>query len=109
MRTGSCWRLKNANPRSCASNTISWVSRGYARTNSIRLWHSLRCATLAAERLRAEGLHTRAKTLDGLRAKTSALMTARARARVEPDLEALLEAEGHAMRPGPHPSIPDAV
>jgi hypothetical protein len=29
--------LKNANARSCASNTISCVSRGYARTNSIRL------------------------------------------------------------------------
>jgi PAS domain S-box-containing protein len=28
-----------------ASNTISCVSRGWARTNSIRLWHSRRCAT----------------------------------------------------------------
>ncbi len=37
--------LKNANARSCASNTISWVSRGYARTNIMRLWHSRMCAT----------------------------------------------------------------
>ena len=41
----SAW-LKNANARSCASNTISCVSRGYARTNNVRLWHSRRCATL---------------------------------------------------------------
>ena len=38
--------LKNANARSCASNTISCVSRGQARTNNIGLWHSRRCATL---------------------------------------------------------------
>jgi hypothetical protein len=28
------------------SNTISCVSRGYARTNSIRLWHNRTCATV---------------------------------------------------------------
>ncbi len=37
--------LKKANARSWASNTISWLSRGYARTNSIRLWQSRTCAT----------------------------------------------------------------
>jgi hypothetical protein len=38
--------LKNANARSWASNTISWLSRGYARTNGIRLWQSRTWATL---------------------------------------------------------------
>ena len=64
---------------------------------------------LAAERLRADGLEARARTVDGLRAKLSALMAPTARARIEPDLEALLEAEGHAMRPGPRPAIPDGM
>ena len=64
---------------------------------------------LASDRLRSEGLATRARTLDGLRAKLSALMAPATRARVEPDLEALLEAEGHAMRPGPRPAIADGV
>ena len=35
---------KNANARSCASNTISWPSRGNSWTSSIRLWHSRMCA-----------------------------------------------------------------
>jgi predicted DNA-binding transcriptional regulator YafY len=62
---------------------------------------------LAAERLRAEGLEPRAQTMDALRAKLIGLMSATASARVGPDLEALLEAEGHAMRPGPRPVIGD--
>ena len=37
--------VKEANARSWPSNTISWLSRGYARTNGIRLWQSRRCAT----------------------------------------------------------------
>jgi predicted DNA-binding transcriptional regulator YafY len=64
---------------------------------------------LAAERLRSEGLDERAGLLDGLRAKVAALMTQAARSRMEPDLEALLEAEGHAMRPGPRPGIPEGL
>ena len=48
--------------------------------------------SLAAERLRREGLVDRASALDGLRAKLSALLRPAARARVETDLEALLEA-----------------
>jgi hypothetical protein len=39
--------LKKAKARSCASNTISWLSPGWARTNSIRLWQSRTCATFA--------------------------------------------------------------
>jgi len=62
---------------------------------------------LASERLRREGLAARARTVDGLRIKLQALLTATASARVGPDLEALLEAEGHAMRAGPRPAISD--
>jgi predicted DNA-binding transcriptional regulator YafY len=62
---------------------------------------------LAAERLCADGLGPRAKTIDGLLVKLKGLMSANASARVGPDLEALLEAEGHAMRTGPRPVIAD--
>jgi predicted DNA-binding transcriptional regulator YafY len=62
---------------------------------------------LAAERLRGEGLDARGRTLDGLRQKLLGLLSSSASARVGPDLEALLEAEGHAMRPGPRPAIAD--
>jgi predicted DNA-binding transcriptional regulator YafY len=64
---------------------------------------------LAADQLRHEGLDARARTLERLRTKLLGLLSAAASARVGPDLEALLEAEGHAMRPGPRPAIPDAV
>ena len=64
---------------------------------------------LAANRLRHEGLDARARTLERLRTKLLGLLSAAASARVGPDLEALLEAEGHAMRPGPRPAIPDEV
>ena len=37
--------LKKAKARSCASNTISWLSRIYARANIMRLWQSLTWAT----------------------------------------------------------------
>ena len=37
--------LNRANARSWASNTISCVSRGYARANSMRLWQSRTWAT----------------------------------------------------------------
>ncbi len=65
--------------------------------------------SLTADRLRREGLVDRASALDGLRAKLSALLVPAARARVETDLEALLEAEGHAMRAGPRPQIRDGL
>ena len=62
---------------------------------------------LGAERLRGEGLGARARTLDGLRLKLMGLLSPAANARVGTDLEALLEAEGHATRPGPRPAISD--
>lgn len=64
---------------------------------------------LAADLLRRDGLEMRARTVDGLRAKLGALMTPSSLSRVAPDLEALLEAEGHAARPGPHPAIVEEV
>ena len=55
--------------------------------------------------LRRENLPDRAASLEGLSAKLKALMKPDVALRVEPDLEALLESEGLAMRAGPRPRI----
>ncbi len=55
--------------------------------------------------LRRENMADHATSLEGLAAKLKALMKPTVMRRVEPDLEALLEAEGLAMRPGPRPRI----
>lgn len=60
---------------------------------------------LAADRLSAEGLDERAALLRDLRTKVVAAMKPRAYQAVEPDLEALMEAEGHLLRAGPRPAI----
>ena len=64
---------------------------------------------LAAERLRHDGLARRATVLEGLLLKLRAQMQPAALARAEPDLEAMLQATGHAMRPGPRPRLQDGV
>lgn len=64
---------------------------------------------VAADRLRHDGLPGRADVLDGLYLKLSAQMTPASQRRVEPDLEALLQATGHAMRPGPRPRVQEGV
>lgn len=63
----------------------------------------------AAESLERSGLDDRASTLRELDAKLRALLPSHSQTRIEPDLEALLEAEGLAMRAGPRPKMPDGV
>ena len=55
--------------------------------------------------LNRENLPGQAANLEGLASKLKALMKPDVARRVEPDLEALLEAEGLAMRPGPRPRV----
>jgi len=59
----------------------------------------------AADLLRRENLDEQAATIDDVTAKLKSLIPERDSARIEPDLEALLEAEGLAMRPGHRPNI----
>lgn len=60
----------------------------------------------AARRLREEGAAAgRAEALERLGAKLRAAMTASDRRRAEPDVEALMQAEGNAIRPGPRPVV----
>ncbi|RKR02836.1 helix-turn-helix transcriptional regulator [Maricaulis maris] len=59
---------------------------------------------LALSTLQRDGLGREAGQLRSLRSKIDLLMPDRGRARVEADEEALLEAMGHAARPGPQPA-----
>ncbi len=57
----------------------------------------------ATQILRRDSMNDQAATLENLRAKLTAVLKPDVARRVEPDLEALLEAENLAMRPGPKP------
>lgn len=59
--------------------------------------------------LRTQGFDARADLLEGAAAKLRAIARPEHLRRLEPDLEALLESEGVAMRPGPRPVLADEV
>ncbi|HEX4079305.1 MAG TPA: WYL domain-containing protein [Rhizomicrobium sp.] len=59
----------------------------------------------AKKLLRRENMRAQAADMEPVTAKLRALLKPPALARLEPDLEALTEAEGFAMRPGPRPKI----
>lgn len=63
----------------------------------------------AARRLERDGLDEQAALLSGLADKVVALIPRARRVALEPDMAALLEAEGLAMRPGPRARIADGV
>ncbi len=58
-----------------------------------------------ARLLRQRNLRSRADALEGIARKLRAALPASTRTRLAPDIEALLEAEGLATRPGPRPII----
>lgn len=63
----------------------------------------------AASRLRADGRNEQAGVVDGLAAKLRSLILPDVLRRIEPDYEALVEAEGLALRPGPRPRVANVV
>lgn len=63
----------------------------------------------AANLLRGENMLDQATSLDGIITKLQLMVRPDAARRIEPDLEALLEAEGLAMRPGPRPRLSPIV
>lgn len=65
--------------------------------------------TAAADALDRAGLDERAAMLRRLDDKLRALLEAEARSGIEPDVQALTEAEGLAMRPGPRPRLDDGL
>lgn len=83
------WRLRHA----LAQAAARWSAPDLA---------ALDAAAKAAER---DGRHDEARSLRETLGKIRALLAPRAGLRIDPDLEALMEAQGVAMRPGPHPRI----
>ena len=65
--------------------------------------------TAAADALDRAGLDERAAMLRRLDDKLRALLEAEARSGIAPDVQALTEAEGVAMRPGPRPRLDDGL
>ena len=63
----------------------------------------------AVQILKRDNMKEASANLEDLSTKLKALMDTGVARRVEPDLEALLEAEGLAMRPGPKPRISSLV
>ena len=63
----------------------------------------------AATAVERTGMEERAETLRALADKLLALLETDARPHVEPDLQALMVAEGLAMRPGPRPRLDDGL
>ena len=61
--------------------------------------------TTAISVLRRDNMRAQVGSVERILSKIQALLKQPARARIEPDLEALTEAEGLAMRPGPRPAI----
>src|ERR1019366_8316857 len=59
----------------------------------------------AVSLLRRENMHAQADSTERAVSKIRALLKRPVITRIEPDLEALTEAEGLAMRPGPRPKI----
>jgi predicted DNA-binding transcriptional regulator YafY len=62
-----------------------------------------------AKLLRQRNLRVRAAALETVARKLRAALPPATQRRLEPDIEALLEAEGLAMRPGPRPAIRSEV
>lgn len=60
---------------------------------------------IAVSLLRRENMHSQAVSAEKVLAKLRSLIARPTALKIEPDLEALTEAEGLAMRPGPKPKI----
>ncbi|MDD3183607.1 MAG: WYL domain-containing protein [Alphaproteobacteria bacterium] len=60
---------------------------------------------MASKAFNGRGLRLQAKALRSLAGKIKSFQKCEASRRIEPDLEALIEAEGLAARPGPRPKI----
>jgi predicted DNA-binding transcriptional regulator YafY len=83
------WRLRAASAGAAASVTAS----------------ELADLATAASLLRRDNMLVQARSVEKVAAKLRAQLKGAAVARIEPDLEALTEAEGLAMRPGPRPKL----
>ncbi|MGH0038293.1 MAG: helix-turn-helix transcriptional regulator [Myxococcota bacterium] len=103
--------------REVFGEALVWETREFDNRRVFRLRHpfvssttEFTAAELAALAAAAEAAHqaghdTQGQELDRLLEKARALMEAKAFAKLDSDYEVLLEAQGLAMRPGPHPDV----
>jgi predicted DNA-binding transcriptional regulator YafY len=87
------WRL----PAGTSNRLVSFVADEFVELR------------LAADDLRRTGLASRASSVEGMALKLRALTRPQLLTRLEPDIEALLAAEGLTARPGPKPLIRSEV
>jgi predicted DNA-binding transcriptional regulator YafY len=64
---------------------------------------------LSLGHLARAGCNLEAKALEALRDKVLALLPSKTLARLEPDCDAILEAQGFVARPGPRPRVNEAI
>src|SRR5487761_5218 len=95
--------IEHANPGELPKR---WrISGGSVRTLVNITAHDLADLEIAAAVLRRENLPAQARSVEKLAAKLRAQLKSPERARIATDLEALTEADGLALRPGPRPNV----
>jgi predicted DNA-binding transcriptional regulator YafY len=87
------WRLRGASTGATASVTAA----------------ELADLATAASLLKRENMLVQARSVEKVAAKLRAHLKGKILSRIEPDLEALTEAEGLAMRPGPRPKLDSQI
>ena len=89
---------------------IRWRLQSPSLRQLVRVSHDeLAELSLAAQGLERDGFTERAEALEGLATKLRAMSQPRSQDDWDADLEALMNAEGLAMRAGPRPQLQDGV
>ena len=110
MRDAVLRAFPNSSEVQTGERTKRWrLNPGVAQNFAEITSDDLASVEIAAEAMEAANLHAHAQNLLGVAAKVRNLIEASALNHIEPDLEALTEAEGLAHRAGPRPHIPLTV
>lgn len=110
MRDAVLRAFPNSSEVQTGERTKRWrLNPGVAQNFAEITSDDLASVEIAAEAMEAANLHVHAQNLLGVAAKIRNLIEASTLNHIEPDLEALTEAEGLAHRAGPRPHIPLAV
>ncbi len=110
MRDAVLRAFPNSSEVQTGERTKRWrLNPGVAQNFAEITSDDLASVEIAAEAMEAANLHVHAQNLLGVAAKIRNLIEASVLNHIEPDLEALTEAEGLAHRAGPKPHIPLAV
>ena len=85
------------------------IPGGYLREFFSLTAEEVAALELGVSHLARTGLNLEAKLLEGIRDKILALLPSSHVARIEPDADALLEAQGFVARPGPKPRVDEKI